>query len=105
MKDFTTGQVAKICKVAPRTVSKWFDRGSLKGYLLPGSKERRIPPEYLLKFLKGNSSMPLWYLTRYLGQEHDMSCSDIDDLLGQPEGFTANLEQERAACLEQERAA
>ncbi|MCY2996511.1 MAG: response regulator, partial [Planctomycetota bacterium] len=25
MKVFTTGQVAKICKVAPRTVSKWFD--------------------------------------------------------------------------------
>ncbi|HBP81078.1 MAG TPA: response regulator, partial [Planctomycetaceae bacterium] len=23
MKVFTTGQVAKICKVAPRTVSKW----------------------------------------------------------------------------------
>ncbi|MFM7043497.1 MAG: response regulator, partial [Planctomycetaceae bacterium] len=27
MKVFTTGQVAKICKVAPRTVSKWFDSG------------------------------------------------------------------------------
>ena len=26
-KVFTTGQVAKICKVAPRTVSKWFDSG------------------------------------------------------------------------------
>ena len=24
-KVFTTGQVAKICKVAPRTVSKWFE--------------------------------------------------------------------------------
>ena len=29
MKVFTTGQVAKICKVAPRTVSKWFDSGRL----------------------------------------------------------------------------
>jgi len=27
---FTTGQVAKICKVAPRTVSKWFDSGRLR---------------------------------------------------------------------------
>jgi len=37
MKVFTTGQVAKICKVAPRTVSKWFDSGRLKGYRIPGS--------------------------------------------------------------------
>ncbi|HUU19441.1 MAG TPA: hypothetical protein VMW72_19990 [Sedimentisphaerales bacterium] len=27
-----TGDVAKICNVAPRTVSKWFDNGQLKGY-------------------------------------------------------------------------
>src|SRR5262249_61528897 len=36
-KVFTTGQVAKICKVAPRTVSKWFDSGRLRGYRIPGS--------------------------------------------------------------------
>ena len=46
MKVFTTGQVAKICKVAPRTVSKWFDSGRLKGYRIPGSQDRRIPREY-----------------------------------------------------------
>src|SRR5262249_14744586 len=34
-KVFTTGQVAKICKVAPRTVSKWFDSGRLRGYRIP----------------------------------------------------------------------
>ena len=39
-KVFTTGQVAKICKVAPRTVSKWFDSGRLKGYRIPGSQDR-----------------------------------------------------------------
>ena len=52
MKVFTTGQVAKICKVAPRTVSKWFDSGRLKGYRIPGSQDRRIPREYLIRFLK-----------------------------------------------------
>ena len=51
MKVFTTGQVAKICKVAPRTVAKWFDSGRLKGYRIPGSQDRRIPREYLVKFL------------------------------------------------------
>ena len=30
----TTGEVAKICNVASRTVSKWFDSGQLKGYRL-----------------------------------------------------------------------
>ena len=51
-KVFTTGQVAKICKVAPRTVSKWFDSGRLRGYRIPGSQDRRIPREHLLRFLK-----------------------------------------------------
>lgn len=58
MKVYTTGQVAKICKVAPRTVSKWFDSGLLKGYRIPGSQDRRVPREYLIKFLKEHG-MPL----------------------------------------------
>lgn len=48
----TTGEVAKICNVAPRTVSKWFDSGSLKGYRIPGSKDRRIPVAELYRFMK-----------------------------------------------------
>lgn len=55
---FTTGQAAKICKVDPRTVSKWFDSGRLRGYRIPGSQDRRIPREYLIRFLKENG-MPL----------------------------------------------
>lgn len=58
MKVFTTGQVAKICKVAPRTVTKWFDSGRLKGYLIPGSQDRRIPKEYLIRFMR-EQSIPL----------------------------------------------
>jgi excisionase family DNA binding protein len=57
-KVFTTGQVAKICKVAPRTVSKWFDSGRLRGYRIPGSQDRRIPREHLIRFLKEHG-MPL----------------------------------------------
>lgn len=49
---FTTGEVAKICKVAPRTVSKWFDSGQLSGYRIPGSQDRRIPRENLIQFMK-----------------------------------------------------
>lgn len=63
MKVFTIGQVAKICRVAPRTVSKWFDSGRLKGYRIPGSQDLRIPKEYLIKFLK----------------EHGMPLGDLED--------------------------
>lgn len=51
---YTTGEVAKICQVAPRTVSKWFDSGKLKGYRIPGSQDRRIPRGYLETFLRDN---------------------------------------------------
>jgi excisionase family DNA binding protein len=54
----TTGDVARICNVAPRTVSKWFDSGQLKGYRIPGSKDRRIPVNELVRFMKMNN-MPL----------------------------------------------
>jgi excisionase family DNA binding protein len=48
----TTGDVARICHVAPRTVSKWFDSGQLKGYRIPGSRDRRIPLSELVRFMK-----------------------------------------------------
>jgi len=54
----TTGEVAKICSVAPRTVSKWFDSGQLRGYRIPGSKDRRIPLEQLVRFMRTHG-MPL----------------------------------------------
>lgn len=50
----TTGQVAKICHVAPRTVSKWFDTGRLRGYRIPGSRDRRIPRQQLLAFMRAH---------------------------------------------------
>ena len=50
----TTGQVAEICSVAPRTVTKWFDSGQLKGYRIPGSRDRRIPTSELIRFMKAH---------------------------------------------------
>ena len=54
----TTGEVARICHVAPRTVSKWFDTGKLRGYRIPGSRDRRIPVGQLLQFMRSHG-MPL----------------------------------------------
>jgi two-component system, OmpR family, response regulator RpaA len=44
---FTTGQVAKLCMVAPRTASKWIDTGLLEGYKVPGTKDRRVSRDVL----------------------------------------------------------
>jgi excisionase family DNA binding protein len=54
----TTGEVARICNVAPRTVSKWFDNGQLRGYRIPGSRDRRIPLDQLVRFMKAHG-MPV----------------------------------------------
>ena len=75
----TTGEVAKICNVAPRTVSKWFDNGQLKGYRIPGSKDRRIPLSELVRFMKVNN-MPIAALPvgkiRVLVVNSDSSAAD-----------------------------
>lgn len=55
---FTTGQAAKICGVAIRTVQKWLDSGKLKGFRVPASNHRRITRDTLGRFLRDNG-MPL----------------------------------------------
>ena len=87
----TTGEVAKICNVAPRTVSKWFDSGQLRGYRIPGSKDRRIPLSQLMRFMRAHN-IPLNGLdgatTRVLvaDSKPDMSQA-LADALGQDDRF------------------
>ena len=104
----TTGEVAKICSVAPRTVSKWFDTGRLPGYRIPGSKDRRIPFSALVRFMKQHN-IPLDSLssgrTRVLIVESE---SDVLEMLmeameqgtnyevrGAGGGFAAGIECEK----------
>ncbi len=91
-KVFTTGQVAKICQVAPRTVSKWFDSGKLRGYRIPGSQDRRIPRDQLIRFLKENN-MPLgaleeegWHKILVVGAE-PLFLDRLRELLPEDEDF------------------
>jgi excisionase family DNA binding protein len=51
---FTTGEVAKICKVSLQTIIRCFDRGRIGGFRVPDSKFRRIPRAELLKFMQDN---------------------------------------------------
>jgi len=52
--SFTTGDVARICNVTKRTVIKWIDGGKLKGYLIPGSRHRRVSAACLRDFLRAH---------------------------------------------------
>ncbi len=63
----TTGDVARACHVAPRTVSKWFDSGKLAGYRIPGGGDRRILAEDLLSFMQDHN-IPIEGLSN--GQPH-----------------------------------
>lgn len=79
----TTGEVARICHVAPRTVSKWFDTGKLRGYRIPGSRDRRIPLEQLIAFMRAHG-IPLDSLDggtcRILIMDNDVPDELIQDL-------------------------
>jgi excisionase family DNA binding protein len=80
MKEvLTTGEVARICGVAPRNVSKWFDTGKLGGFKIPGSRDRRIPRESLVRFMRVHG-IPLRGLdgavTRVLIVDRDYDLAD-----------------------------
>jgi excisionase family DNA binding protein len=81
----TTGDVAKICHVAPRTVSKWFDNGQLKGYRIPGSKDRRIPVSELIRFMKMHnmptSALPVGKIRVLIADSNDKTASALGDVL------------------------
>jgi len=46
-----TGQIARLCHVAPRTAAKWIDQRRLRGYRIPGSADRRVRRVDLIRFL------------------------------------------------------
>jgi excisionase family DNA binding protein len=56
---YTTGQVARMLRVAARTVSRWLDRGAMRGYRLPGpdgdcghGRDRRVLRNDLIAFCR-----------------------------------------------------
>lgn len=58
MKHLTTGDISRMCLVAPRTVARWFDTGQLVGWKVPGSKFRRFTERTVYDFLVKNK-MPI----------------------------------------------
>ena len=91
----TTGEVAKICNVAPRTVSKWFDNGQLKGYRIPGSKDRRIPVGELLRFMKVHdmptTALPVGKLRILIVDSNSAAASAFADNLKNKGGYETRV--------------
>jgi excisionase family DNA binding protein len=91
----TTGDVAKICNVAPRTVSKWFDSGQLKGYRIPGSKDRRIPVNELIRFMKQNNmpvpALPVGRMRVVIVDSSTESASQLAEMLKQESDYEVKV--------------
>ena len=58
---FTTSDVAEICQVSTRVVTKWYDTDLLDGFRLPGSKHRRFTYENIKNFMT-DEGMPVEWL-------------------------------------------
>ncbi|MFT5708068.1 MAG: two-component system response regulator VicR [Oceanospirillaceae bacterium] len=58
MKTLTTGYIAKLCDVNLRTVIRWINQGSLKGFKLPGRGNNRVQREDFIAFLEEHG-MPI----------------------------------------------
>ncbi len=57
LKVYTTGKIAELLGVAPRTVSAWCESGKMSSYRLPTQarhQHRRVTRESLLKFCREN---------------------------------------------------
>lgn len=50
IKTLTPGEIAKLCDVHQRTVSRWIASGKLKGHQLPGRGDYRVMEEDFIAF-------------------------------------------------------
>jgi len=57
-RHLTTGDVAELCGVSFRTVTRWIQRGTLEAFKLPGRGDHRIPRGELIRFLHAQK-MPI----------------------------------------------
>lgn len=49
---YTTGQVAKMCRVSIQTIIRSCNLGEIESFKVPGSKHRRITQEALDEYIK-----------------------------------------------------
>jgi len=73
MDQLTTGDISKMCGVAPRTTSKWIDGGLLKGTRLPTVDgkpgDRRVDKKDFLEFVEQRMPDIFISIRKELGME------------------------------------
>jgi hypothetical protein len=78
----TSGQAARLCRVAPRTVSLWVDKGVLKGFRIPGTRgnmgDRRIKKKDLIHFMR-ERGLPL---NELMEEAYSVLCLSANETVG-----------------------
>jgi len=87
---FTTGEAARLCNVTIRTVIRWVDAGTLKGYRIPGSRDRRIPRANLIAFMRAHD-LPLGSLEGPHGKRRILIVDDEASVIELLRGFFLQL--------------
>jgi len=67
------------------SLCKWFDSGQLKGYRIPGSKDRRIPVDELVRFMKVHnmptSALPVGRMRVLIADTNSMNAETLAEAL------------------------
>ncbi len=87
---FTTGEAARLCNVTIGTVIRWFDTGELKGYKIPGSRDRRIPRDELIAFMRMHG-IPLGELEEARGKKRLLIVDDEPGIVATLAAFFRSL--------------
>jgi len=83
MKTYTTGQVAKICKMKGRKIAELFDRGEINGHIqeskLKRRSHRRISVRSLIDFME-REKIPFDELANDSAAQKAILCRKIAEL-------------------------
>src|SRR5258707_4635796 len=93
---YIPGRAEKMCRVARWRARKGLDPAGRRGYRIPGSEDRRIPREHLIRFLKEHG-MPLgeleeegWHKILIIGAEK-LFVDRVVELLPEDEDYKYEL--------------
>lgn len=80
--SLTIGDAAEACAISASKMKRMFDRGMIEGYVLPDSRDRRVTPESLIKFMnKHGLPIPPGLPHGLDREDHDRTLKQVIDNL------------------------